>query len=285
MSAPIRTEELSEFTNAPSMYAPPWARDEARAVSDAGLIAADKALAASEELRRTLPPAAPLGNAKRRREPAFEGDIAVRHLRERPTLDPMALAPPVRKRGVFGMLARTSGAIGLAALAAIFVVGAIPQPIDLPQTAMSDRIVAQDEAVAFTERVAALTVSTPVEQPAVAVAVAPAAAPVLPAPPPAPTLRALDREEITMLYRRSEELVRQGDIASARLMLSRAAESGDARSALALGATYDADVLRKLGVIGVAADAAQARAWYAKAAEFGSGEATKRLEQLAQSMR
>ena len=88
-----------------------------------------------------------------------------------------------------------------------------------------------------------------------------------------------------MLYRRSEELVTQGDIASARLMLSRAAESGDARSALALGATYDADVLRKLGVIGVAADAAQARAWYAKAAEFGSGEATKRLEQLAQSMR
>ncbi len=32
-------------------------------------------------------------------------------------------------------------------------------------------------------------------------------------------------------------------------------------------------------------DAAQARAWYAKAAEFGSGEASRRLEQLAQSSR
>ena len=86
-------------------------------------------------------------------------------------------------------------------------------------------------------------------------------------------------------YKRSEELIAQGDIASARLMLTRAAEAGDARAALALGATYDADVLRKLGVLGVAADAAQARAWYAKAAEFGSGEATRRLEQFAQSVR
>jgi TPR repeat protein len=80
-------------------------------------------------------------------------------------------------------------------------------------------------------------------------------------------------------------LVAQGDIAAARLMLTRAAEAGDARAALALGATYDADVLRKLGVLGVAADASQARAWYAKAAEYGSGEATRRLEQFAQSAR
>ena len=36
---------------------------------------------------------------------------------------------------------------------------------------------------------------------------------------------------------------------------------------------------------GATADAAQARAWYAKAAEYGSGEATQRLEQLAQSSR
>ena len=57
-----------------------------------------------------------------------------------------------------------------------------------------------------------------------------------------------------MLYKRSEELIVQGDIAAARLMLTRAAEAGDARAAFALGATYDFDVLRKLGVLGVAAD-------------------------------
>ena len=100
-----------------------------------------------------------------------------------------------------------------------------------------------------------------------------------------PNLRALDREEIAMLVKRSEELIAQGDIAAARLMLTRAAEAGDARAALALGATYDSDVLRRLGVLGVAPDAGQARAWYARAAEFGSGEATRRLEQIAQSVR
>ena len=64
-------------------------------------------------------------------------------------------------------------------------------------------------------------------------------------------------------------------------MLTRAAEAGDARAALALGATYDAAVLGKLAVLGVVADAAKAKAWYAKAAELGSGEAVKRLEVLA----
>jgi TPR repeat protein len=44
-------------------------------------------------------------------------------------------------------------------------------------------------------------------------------------------------------------------------------------------------MLRKLGVLGLAADARQAREWYAKAADFGSGEAKRRLEQFAQSVR
>jgi TPR repeat protein len=104
-------------------------------------------------------------------------------------------------------------------------------------------------------------------------------------PSPRPTMRALDREEIAILYDRSQALVGQGDIASARLMLIRAAEAGDARAALALGATYDPDVLKKLGVLGVAADPAQAHAWYTKAVELGSPEASLRLERLAQATR
>jgi len=99
MSAPIRSnaDTPSMF---PTMYAPPWAREETRdALGDAGMAAVDKALNASEEFRRTLPPAAPLA-AKRRREPVpFDGDIAAKHLRERPSLDPTALAPPMRERG------------------------------------------------------------------------------------------------------------------------------------------------------------------------------------------
>jgi TPR repeat protein len=67
-----------------------------------------------------------------------------------------------------------------------------------------------------------------------------------------------------------------------RLLLTRAAEAGDARCALALAATYDP---AELGVLGLAGDAKQAHAWYARAAAFGSGEAVQRLEQLAQSSR
>ena len=92
-----------------------------------------KALKASDEFRRTLPPAAPLGGAAQRRwrDKPFEGDIAARHLRERPSLDPVPVpAPPMPERGsAVGVLARVAGAVGLAALAAFFVVGAMPQPL------------------------------------------------------------------------------------------------------------------------------------------------------------
>jgi TPR repeat protein len=108
--------------------------------------------------------------------------------------------------------------------------------------------------------------------------------PPAPAPTP-PILRQLDPEEVALLLKRGEVLIAQGDIVSARLMLTRAAEAGDARAALTLGASYDPDMLRKLGVMGVAGDAAKARAWYEKAAGYGSGEATRRLEQFAHSTR
>jgi len=65
----------------------------------------------------------------------------------------------------------------------------------------------------------------------------------------------------------------------------RAAESGDAQAALALGGTFDPLVLKSLGAVGVAADLAKARSWYQKAAEFGSRDAPQRLNQIAQSVR
>jgi hypothetical protein len=292
MSAPVRNGEETPSTF-PTMYAPPWARG---AAGDAGLAAVDKALNASEEFRRTLPPASSLEDGKRWRDKPFEGDVAAKRLRERPTLDPVAMpAPPADARGTSAaMLARVAGAVGLAALAAFVVVGALPQSRLLataaqdpqPQPARPDAIVPQPvatervfipaEPAALAERFAGVPVKAETE---------PAVTPRALAEPsvPAPVLRPLGREEIAMLVKRSEELVAQGDIASARLMLTRAAEAGDARAALGLGATYDANVLRKLGVIGVGGDTARARAWYEKAAEYGSGEATRRLEQFAQS--
>jgi TPR repeat protein len=112
-----------------------------------------------------------------------------------------------------------------------------------------------------------------------------ASAPLEQAPAPVPALRALeralDRDEISNLLRRGQDLASQGDLAGARLLLRRAAEAGDAQAMQALGATYDSTVLAKLKVIGVAPDDARARGWYQRAAAAGAPDASRRLEQLA----
>ena len=101
-------------------------------------------------------------------------------------------------------------------------------------------------------------------------------------------IRQLDRREITDLIRRGNELIIRGDLASARLVLQRAAEAGDPQAALVLAGTYDPVMLVKVGiqgfardiVEGFAPDAALARRWYQWAKELGSMEAVQRLEML-----
>jgi hypothetical protein len=102
------------------------------------------------------------------------------------------------------------------------------------------------------------------------------------APPVSPVLAQpqIDREEITVLINRGKDLIANGDLAAARLVLQRAADANDAEAALALAATYDPVVLRELKVYGFTADAAMARAWYQRARELGSAAALKRLEIL-----
>jgi len=96
-------------------------------------------------------------------------------------------------------------------------------------------------------------------------------------------LRRLDREEIAYLLKRAEELVAAGQLGPARLVLRRAAEGGDSDAAFALAITYDPILLRARNVIGVAPDIAMARAWYEKAKELGSIDASRRLELLARA--
>ena len=93
--------------------------------------------------------------------------------------------------------------------------------------------------------------------------------------------RQLDREEVAALLKRGEDFITSGDLASARLVLQRAAEAGDVHAALALAGTFDPNLLAKLGSQGLAADVAMARFWYERAKQFGSTEAPRRLEQLA----
>jgi hypothetical protein len=132
--------------------------------------------------------------------------------------------------------------------------------------------------IEWTKSVEALSASAPAqpdadEKPRAAVSPAPSGNP------------AVDPEEIAMLVKRGEAFIADGDLASARLVLRRAAESGDAQAALLLGSTYDPATFKKLKVLGSAPDALQARAWYQRAADRGSAEAARRLEPLAQGAR
>lgn len=95
----------------------------------------------------------------------------------------------------------------------------------------------------------------------------------------------LDPDEIANLIARGQQYFRNGDIASARLMFRRAAEAGSAQAAVAMGATFDPPVLRRMGVLGFAPDAEQARAWYQKAADRGASEAPRLIERLQTTQR
>ncbi|WP_424628829.1 hypothetical protein [Bradyrhizobium sp. SYSU BS000235] len=100
--------------------------------------------------------------------------------------------------------------------------------------------------------------------------------------PPAPTEspRQIDQAELASLLKRGKELIGVGDIASARLLLQRAADAREPQAALALAGTYDPAVLGRVKAYGIAPDPAMARNWYEKAREFGASEAQQRLEQL-----
>ena len=109
------------------------------------------------------------------------------------------------------------------------------------------------------------------------VALAPTAPPPQPAPPPA---RRMDPDEVAGLLKRAKSLLAMGDIASARLLLERAADAHDAEAALMLGTTFDPLVIGNKDMRSIAPDPAMARQWYQKAATLGSADAKRRLSQL-----
>lgn len=72
-----------------------------------------------------------------------------------------------------------------------------------------------------------------------------------------------------------------GDIATARAFLQRAAEDGDARALMALGDTYDPTTLTRLGAVGVKGDEGTARSYYSRALAAGVGGAREQIAALA----
>ena len=241
----------------------------------------------------------------------FDVESAMRDAWEPPGLDPAAVQPPPQPKmgGLnWGVVSRLAGAGGFAAIVALFVIGAIPLPsIDISVSRdRKDANAAAPSVAAVPSNARQQAAAPPVAQPPAAppvapqaavsqqAALAPAPAPVKPsvveptlppAPKPAaglPEARVLDymsREEIDGLVKRGQDLLAIGDISGGRLLLTRAAEAGDARASFALAGTYDSAVVATLGVVGAFPDAVKARSWYMKAAEQGSTEAARRLEQ------
>jgi hypothetical protein len=108
-----------------------------------------------------------------------------------------------------------------------------------------------------------------------------AAAPQQQPQPRADIIRELSANEIAALVRRAQEMLANGDVKAARLLLQRAAEAHDARAALALAKTFDPIALRHFSAAEPGPDLNQARNWYQKAREWGAPEAQRQLDALA----
>ncbi|MDH3195864.1 MAG: BA14K family protein, partial [Hyphomicrobiales bacterium] len=90
-------------------------------------------------------------------------------------------------------------------------------------------------------------------------------APIVTAAPP--VLSPLSPAQIERLLARGTELLQSGDIASARLLFLRVAETGDRRGAKGVGMTYDPRIYARLPVTGLTPDREQAEIWYKKAGD------------------
>jgi TPR repeat protein len=170
----------------------------------------------------------------------------------------------------------------------MLLIGAIPLPFGFGTATMSETIpaapkkawpspdaAAAERAVKSAERVSDPTIANNVAAAPGRVATVSVRAPQVDAPQ-----SVLDAAEVERMTKRGEDYLAQGDLAAARLILARAAEARDPRAAFSLGATYDPAVHKQLRVVGAKPDVGQARAWYAKAAAYGSDEASRRLAEL-----
>jgi len=83
--------------------------------------------------------------------------------------------------------------------------------------------------------------------------------------------------ELQRLMSRANLLISQGDIGGARIVLERAAETGNARALFALAETFDPVVLAAWGTLGTRGDETRAQELYAKALAGGVDEAKRRL--------
>ena len=80
----------------------------------------------------------------------------------------------------------------------------------------------------------------------------------------APAVQRMSPEN-SALMEKGRDLLKSGDVGSARLVFNRLANAGIADAALALAATYDPRHLAQRNLIGVAGDEDKAHHWYQRA--------------------
>jgi hypothetical protein len=284
MSSPIHhAEDLDEALH----YAPPWAREQGQR----------EPLRPAAALVRSPPSRWRIGVA----DDAFSGDRAMVKLQRQLALDPDAVPePPVDDiQSLWPMALRLCAVAGVAAAVAWLVISLSGTRLLRHDVVHAD--IQVPPPVADTQK------QDPLRTPAAAglllqhglteASASPAPVEAMPAPAPQlttalpgndaavapPVSLSLASDEIAMLLKRGKDAFSTGDLAAARLLLRRAAEAGSAEAALALGATFDPLVIRRLGAIGAAPDAAQARQWYQKAVALGSPTASQPLAQLEAS--
>ena len=300
MSSPIHH---AEDVDPELVYAPPWAREGGRRQRQPLRPAA------------ALLEASPRGILRRAGDRRFSGDLAMAKLQRQMALAPDAVPePPLEEvRSPWPVALRLCGVAAVAAAVA-WLAMALPgtrlfrdeavhseapaapavashdsdDPLHTPEAAglllqhglAVTAMPAESVALAAPPEAQAVQVPT-VAVPTIAV---PPPASETPAPAPAPspqpkTLR-LAADEIATLVKRGKDALASGDFAAARLLLRRAAEAGNADAAMALGATYDPLVIRRLGAVGAEPDAARARKWYQQAIDLGSTAAAQPLASL-----
>jgi hypothetical protein len=304
MSSPI---DVSEDVDPALRYAPRWVRDRTTA---------ERSLA---PINAPHPRARKV--ARIRVRPEFSGDRAMLDLQRRLALNPDLIPEPSSEDGsvVWPILGRLCAVTGLAAALAWGLVS-LPAWKKAPQVArpVASTSSAAMPATAKSTNQVKLALVEPQAAPAQPVgttATAPAPTPVAaeparpePTPPTAaatpsqpvlapqqaatpepmppqqqddhPALR-LDDAEIAVLIERGKDFLKNGDFASARLLLRRAADGGSADAAMALATTFDPVVLARLGAVGTTADIAKAREWYQRAVDLGSTAASQQLAKLA----
>ena len=98
---------------------------------------------------------------------------------------------------------------------------------------------------------------------------------------PPSVLRDGPPELVSLLLRRGDTMLQQGDVAAARLLYERAAAAGSGQGATSAGKTYDPNFLATIHAQGLKGDVARAIEWYRTAsALFGDKEAVQRLKVL-----